>query len=111
MATPKSDDEAPSTGSPSAGEDDAWPLETVKATVEAARSDVLFESERMKTLDNKLVSIAAFSGVSLSVSGSVGASVVANGSLSLGFTIALGATLTVAVLLLLIAVLCCFAGL
>src|SRR4051812_41156837 len=86
-------------------------LETAKATLECARGDALEEMDRMKVLDAKLTNIAAFSGVSISISGSIGGSVLAANRLSLGFSIALGGTLTVAGVVLLSAVAACFAGL
>lgn len=85
--------------------------ETVKVTLEFAHADVQAEGERTDALDAKLTNIAAFSGVSLSISGSVGGSVVAAESLSQGFTIALGSVLGVAATLLLSAVIVCFSGL
>jgi hypothetical protein len=82
-------------------EEPALNLETAKATLECARADVADEHERARSLDGKLVSIASFSGVALSISAAVGASVVVSGGLALGFAIALGAVLSVAALLLL----------
>lgn len=88
-----------------------FPLETVKATLECARSDIAEETDRMKVLDHKLTSIAAFSGIALSVGSGVGSSTVVGGSLSLGFTVALGAVLSVAVILLLIGAVIALRGL
>ncbi len=72
-----------------------------KATLECARADVDYELDRARALDSKLTGIASFSGLALSIGASVGASVVVSGRLTLGFTIALGAVLSVASLLLL----------
>jgi hypothetical protein len=50
-------------------------FETVKATLECARADVDAEDDRMKVLDSKLSTLAAFSGLSVSISASIGANV------------------------------------
>lgn len=84
-----------------AGSSPQFELETVKATLECARADIDEETDRMKVLDQKLTSIGAFSGIALSIGGSVGSSVVVAGELSQGFTIALGSVLGVALVLLL----------
>jgi hypothetical protein len=76
-------------------------LDTARATLDCARADVDEETDRMKVLDGKLTNIAAFSGLALSIGGAVGSSVVVSGRLGLGFTIALGAVLSIAVSLLL----------
>jgi hypothetical protein len=86
-------------------------LEAVEATLDAARADMLAERERTDALDGKLTSIAAFSGLSLSISGSVGATVVAGGKLNTGFTIALDSVLGVAAGLFLASVIVCFSAL
>jgi hypothetical protein len=86
-------------------------LDTVKATLDCTRADVEEEMDRMKVLDSKLSNVASFAGVSLSVSGAVGANVVSANVFPLGFTIALGAVLATAVLLLAIGVTVCFSGL
>jgi hypothetical protein len=72
-----------------------------KATLECARADVDYELDRARALDSKLTGIASFSGLALSIGAGVGASVVVSGHLTLGFTIALGAVLSAASLLLL----------
>jgi hypothetical protein len=86
-------------------------LETVKATLDCARADVDFEDDRMKVLDGKLSTLATFSGLSVSISASLGANVLVAGKLCTGFTIALGATLTLAVAMLLATTLTAFRGL
>jgi len=83
-------------------------LETVKATLDNARADYRDELDRTTALDSKLTNLAGFAGVSLSISGSVGSSVVLAGHLSLGFTIAVGACLATAVVFLLATVIACF---
>lgn len=65
----------------------------------------------MKILDSKLTNLAAFSGVSLSVTSSVGGSVIAAERVALGFQIALGAVLFVSAVLLLLGVVVCFRNL
>jgi hypothetical protein len=76
------------------GQQAPFQLETVKATLDCARADVDFEDDRMKVLDGKLSTLATFSGLSVSISASLGANVLVAGKLCTGFTIALGATLT-----------------
>ena len=49
-----------------------YDLETVRATLEACTHDLSEEDDRMKTIDSKLTQLAAFSGVSISISGAVG---------------------------------------
>lgn len=85
--------------------------ETVKATLEQAREDVGAEMDRAQALDAKLTSVAGFSGVSLSISGAVGAGVVVNGDLPTCWAAAVGVLLVVAIALLLGAVVVCFSGL
>jgi hypothetical protein len=89
----------------------AMNLDTAKATLECARADVGEERDRARALDDKLVSIASFSGVALSIGASVGATVVVSGTLNLGFTIALGAVLSIAALSLLGAAMVALRGL
>jgi hypothetical protein len=86
-------------------------LDTVKATLECARADVAAEDERMQVLDGKLSNLATLAGLSVSISASLGANVLAAGALCTGFTIALGAVLTIAAALLLKTVLVAFDGL
>ena len=86
-------------------------LETVKAALDSARHDLEDEQERTRALDGKLSQIAAFSGVSISITGAVGGSVVASGKLSAGFTIALGSVLGSSALLLLGGAVIAFRGL
>jgi hypothetical protein len=86
-------------------------LQTAQATLEACTHDLSEEDDRMKTLDGKLTQLAAFSGVSISISGSVGGSVLAAGHLKHGFLIALGSCVGVAACLLLAGVVIAFRGL
>jgi hypothetical protein len=86
-------------------------LQTVQATLEACTHDLSEEDDRMKTMDGKLTQLAAFSGVSISISGSVGGSVLAAGHLRHGFLIALGTCVGVAACLLLAAVVIAFRAL
>src|SRR5689334_14706030 len=86
-------------------------LETVRATLDCARADVEAENDRMKVLDAKLSNLATLSGLSLSISASLGANVLVAGGLDTGFMIALGATLACAVALLLATTLTAFLGL
>jgi hypothetical protein len=86
-------------------------LETAKATLETARAEAEEEIDRMKVLDGKLSNVAAFSGVSLSVSGALGANVIASGRLEGSFEVAIGIALAAAVALLLAGVVSCFHGL
>jgi len=65
----------------------------------------------MRGIDSKLTQLAAFAGVSISISGSVGGSVLAAGRLSPGFLIALGSCLALGVSLLLAAVISAFRAL
>jgi hypothetical protein len=88
-----------------------YSLETVKATLEACTHDLSEESDRMKTIDSKLTQLAAFSGVSISISGAVGGSVLAAGHLPHGFLIALGACIGLAASLLLATVVIAFVAL
>jgi hypothetical protein len=81
------------------------------ATLECARADIESEIDRARSLDSKLTGIASLSALALSISAAVGASVVVSGSLGQGFTIALGADLSIAALLLLGAALIALSGL
>lgn len=74
-----------------------------KAVLECAWVDVESETERTRALDAKLTGIASLAGLALSIGASVGASVVVSGSLRLGFAIAVGAVLSGAAILLLVA--------
>jgi hypothetical protein len=60
-------------------------LDSVQAVADAARADVDAQVARARALDAKLSTIAAFCGVSISVSGALGASVVLSHRLPLGF--------------------------
>ncbi len=55
----------------------------------------------MRTLEGKLTQLAAFSGVSISISGGLGGTVLAGSNLQLGFQIALGTAIALAALALL----------
>lgn len=76
-------------------------LTTVQATFEACAQDLLREEERMRSIDAKLTQLAAFSGISISITGGLGGSMLASGGLPLGFAIAVGALISAAALLLL----------
>lgn len=65
----------------------------------------------MRGIDAKLTQLAAFSGVSISISGGLGAGVLATSRLGLGFSIALGACISLASVLLLSAVVTAFRAL
>ena len=65
----------------------------------------------MRGIDAKLSQLAAFSGVSITISGGLGANVLASSRLGDGFLIALGACISIAALLLLIAVVSAFSAL
>lgn len=93
------------------GEKAPFQLETIKATLECARADVEMEDDRMKVLDTKLSTLASFSGLSVSISASLGTNVLVAGKLCTGLTIALGITLTFAVSMLLATALTAFLGL
>lgn len=86
-------------------------LATAEATLEACTHDLAQEDDRMKTIDGKLSQLAAFCGVSISITGGVGGSVLAAGRLSQGFLIALGSCVVVAALFLLAAVVSAFRAL
>jgi hypothetical protein len=86
-------------------------LETVVATLDACTHDLSEENDRMRTIDSKLTQLAAFSGVSISISGAVGGSVLAAGHLPHGFLIALGACVGLAATLLLATVVLAFVAL
>jgi hypothetical protein len=88
-----------------------WGTGTPEATYRACARDLASEEDRMRTIDSKLSNLAAFSGLSISVSGGVGGSVLAGGKLHLGFAIGLGAAILVAALLLLWGVITAFRGL
>jgi hypothetical protein len=88
-----------------------YELETAKATLGACEWDLEREEDRMRGLDAKLTQLATFSGVSISISGGLGASVLAASKLELGFLIALGACIAVAASLLLSAVIVAFRAL
>lgn len=93
------------------GDETRFQFETVRATLECARADVEAEDDRMKVLDAKLSNLATFSGLSVSISASLGANVLVAGKLCIGFTIALGIVLTFAVSMLLATALVAFRGL
>ena len=101
----------PPAGQAEPEDSEGFSLETVKATLECAQADIAEETDRMKVLDHKLTSIAAFSGIALSVGSGIGSSTVVSGALSLGFTIALGAVLSVAVIFLLLGAVVALRGL
>jgi hypothetical protein len=86
-------------------------LQTVQATLEACTHDLAEENDRMKTIDSKLTQLAAFSGVSISISGGLGGSVLAAGHLPDGFLISLGACIGLAACFLLAAVIVAFRAL
>jgi len=86
-------------------------LQTVQATLEACTHDLADEDDRMRTIDSKLTQLAAFSGVSISISGSVGGSVLAAGRLPHGFLIALGSCIGLAAVFLLTTVVLAFRAL
>jgi hypothetical protein len=91
--------------------DKEYNLETARATLDACKWDLESEERRMATIDGKLQQLAAFSGVSISISGAIGGSVLAAGDLPLGFLIALGALLGLASTTLLSGVICGFIAL
>lgn len=88
-----------------------WSLETAQATFDANDKDLQREEDRMRTVDGKLTQLAAFSGLSISISASLGANAVLAHRLKPGFQIALGATLVVAIVLLLATVVVAFSHL
>jgi len=88
-----------------------WDIDTLKATLDVAQRDLDAENDRMKVLDSKLSSLATFSGLTLSVTATLGANVVVAGRLCQAFTVALGAVLVLAALALLLGVFSCFRGL
>ena len=65
----------------------------------------------MEVLDGKLSMLATFSGLSVSISASLGANVLVSGHLETGITIALGVALAFAAIMLLLATLAAFRGL
>jgi hypothetical protein len=85
--------------------------DTARATLEACTHDLDREEDRMRTIDGKLTQLAAFSGVSISISGGLGGSVLAEQRLPLGFAIALGASIAAAAFFLLAAVILAFRAL
>lgn len=85
--------------------------EIASATLDCARADYESEIDRSRSIDSKLTDIAALSGLALSIGAAVGASVVVSGDLRQGFTIALGAVLSVAAIFLLLAALIALSGL
>lgn len=85
--------------------------ETARVVLDACIDDLDREEARMATIDGKLTQLAAFSGVSISISAGVGGSVVAADRLRLGFLIALGACLVSAAVLLLLAIVRAFSAL
>jgi hypothetical protein len=86
-------------------------LQTVMATLEACTHDLSEEDDRMQTIDGKLTQLAAFAGVSISISGGLGGSVLVAGHLPQGFRIALGACVGLAASFLLAAVIIAFRAL
>jgi hypothetical protein len=88
-----------------------WGDGTAHATYTACARDLASEEDRMRVIDSKLTNLAAFSGVSISISGAVGGSVLAAGKLHLGFEIGLGASIVIAATLLLWGVVTAFRGL
>lgn len=70
-------------------EPEKWGTGTPEATYRACARDLASEEDRMRIIDSKLSNLAAFSGLSISVSGGVGGSVLAAGKLQLGFEIGL----------------------
>lgn len=88
-----------------------YDLETVKATLAACEWDLDREEERMRGLDAKLTQLAGFSGVSIAITSGLGGTLLAADRLQPGFTIALGACLGAAGVLLLAAVVSSFRAL
>jgi hypothetical protein len=88
-----------------------WAPGTAQATYQACARDLSSEEDRLRILDGKLTNLAAFSALSISISGGVGGSVIAGGRLALGFAIALGAVIGLAAVLLLLGVIAAFRGL
>jgi hypothetical protein len=86
-------------------------LETAKATLAACEWDLEREEDRMHGIDAKLTQLASFSAVSISISGGLGAGVLASSRLDLAFLIALGTCISVAAALLLAAVITSFRAL
>ena len=86
-------------------------LRTAEAVLEACVWDLEAEEARMRTIDGKLTQLAAFSGVSISISGAIGGSVLAAQHLPAAFLIALGACLGLAALWLLAGVILAFRAL
>jgi hypothetical protein len=86
-------------------------LDTARAVLEACTHDLSEEEARMQTIDGKLTQLAAFSGVSIAISGGLGGEVLAAGHLKHGFLITLGACIGVAACLLLAGVVVAFRAL
>jgi hypothetical protein len=86
-------------------------VETARAALEACSHDLDREEDRMRTLEGKLTQLAAFSGVSISISGGLGGTVLAGSDLQLGLQIALGTSIALAALALLAAVVVAFVAL
>jgi hypothetical protein len=86
-------------------------VETAKATLDCARADVGAELDRARSLDLKLTQIAAFSGLTLSISGTLGGTVLVAGRLPGFFEFAAGTSLGLGVALLFVAIASCFHGL
>jgi hypothetical protein len=89
----------------------SYNLSTVEATLEACTHDLAQEDDRMRIIDGKLSQLAAFCGVSISITGGVGGSVLAAGRLAQGFLIALGSCIGAAALFLLATVALAFRAL
>lgn len=85
--------------------------ETVRAVADAARADVEGQLTRARALDTKLSNVAAFCGVSLSVSSTLGVNLLLPHRLDQSFRVAAGATLIASLLCLLAAVWISFRGL
>jgi hypothetical protein len=86
-------------------------LQTAQAALEACTHDLAEENDRMKTIDGKLTQLAAFSGVSIAISGGLGGSVLAAGHLPHGFLIGLGSCVGLAACFLVAAVIIAFRAL
>jgi hypothetical protein len=91
--------------------EDRYNPETVRAALAACEWDLDREEARMRGLDSKLTQLAAFSGVSISISGGLGAGVLAGGRLDEGYLISLGACTGLAGVLLLLGVITAFRAL
>lgn len=91
--------------------EERYNVETARVTLAACEFDLDREEERMRNLDAKLTQLATFSGVSITISGGLGANVLAGGRLPDGFLIALGSCVGLAGVLLLCAVVTAFRAL